>query len=132
MLKMNIDSFVESKIKFYEQEIDNPNAVNGFNGTWAISDHAKLPEVFFGFVQRYFNVSRIKRVPIEEINTLLNSLWEGPGSLEKIFRLENELYITGKDIKLEPVDKIKDRKDAKEADLPLSNYVIESDPGSEE
>ena len=129
---MNIDSFVESKIKFYEQEIDNPNAVNGFNGTWAISDHAKLPEVFFGFVQRYFNVSRIKRVPIEEINTLLNSLWEGPGSLEKILRLENELYITGKDIKLEPVDKIKDRKDAKEADLPLSNYVIESDPSSEE
>ena len=132
MLKMNIDAFVESKIKFYEQEIDNPNAVNGFNGTWAISDHAKLPEVFFGFVQRYFNVSRIKRVPIEEINTLLNSLWEGPGSLEKIFRLENELYITGKDIKLEPVDKMKERKDAKEADLPLSNYVIESDPTLEE
>ena len=34
----------------------------------------------------------------------MNELWEGPGSLEKILRLENDMYNSGKDVKFTTAD----------------------------
>ena len=107
---LNMDDAVEAKIAFYEKDIDNRFSVNGFQGTWAFSDHSLIPSVFNGFLQRHFGVMRLKRVKLEEINALLNELWEGPGSLAKILRMENELYKTGALIKFTSLDIAKIKK----------------------
>lgn len=127
---------VESKITFYERDIDNPMLVNGFCGTWAISDHRLIPDVFRGFLQRHYGVMRLQRIAIEDINVLLNELWEGPGSLEKIFRMENELYNAGTNIKFSPLDIAKIKKyeedDEQELDdLPLAQFAESSDDDDE-
>jgi hypothetical protein len=93
-----------NKIEFYKNDIDNPYAVNGFNGTWSISKHNLIPDVLLGFLQRHFGQFRIRRIPITDINAVLNELWEGPGSLEKIFLLEDEMRVQGKEIKFTATD----------------------------
>jgi hypothetical protein len=118
---------VETKISFYKRDIDNPMSVNGFRGTWQFSDHRLIPDVFRGFLQRHYGVMRLQRIKIEDINVLLNELWEGPGSLEKIFRMENELYNAGTNIKFSPLDIAKIKKyeedDEQELDdLPLAQF----------
>jgi hypothetical protein len=35
---------VEDKIEFYKRDVDNPNSVNGFRGTWKFSDHTLIPD----------------------------------------------------------------------------------------
>jgi hypothetical protein len=127
---------VESKIAFYAKDIDNPFSVNGFRGTWAISDHNLIPSVFNGFLQRHFGVMRLKRIKLDEINALLNELWDGPGSLAKIFRLENDLYNAGANIKFSPLDIAKIKKyeedDEQELDdLPLAQFAESSDDDDE-
>jgi hypothetical protein len=123
---------VETKISFYKRDIDNPMSVNGFRGTWQFSDHRLIPDVFRGFLQRHYGVMRLQRIKIEDINVLLNELWEGPGSLEKIFRMENELYNAGTNIKFSPLDIAKTKKfeedDEQELDdLPLAQFEEEED-----
>ena len=107
---LNMDDAVEAKIAFYEKDIDNRFSVNGFQGTWAFSDHNLIPQIFNGFLQRHFGVMRLKRIKLEEINAILNELWEGPGSLAKIFRMENELYNAGAPIKFTALDIAKIKK----------------------
>jgi|TARA_R110002124_G_scaffold285655_1_gene464474 hypothetical protein len=101
-----LDSHLDSKIDFYNQPkyVENPHHPAGFNGTFAFSTHKFIPQVFHAFLQRHFGQYRIQRVAIEDINQLLNELWEGPGSLEKIFRLENELFLSRKDVKFTASD----------------------------
>jgi hypothetical protein len=123
---------VETKISFYKRDIDNPMSVNGFRGTWQFSDHRLIPDVFRGFLQRHYGVMRLQRIKIEDINVLLNELWEGPGSLEKIFRMENELYNAGTNIKFSPLDIAKIKKyeedDEQELDdLPLAQFEEEDE-----
>ena len=77
--------------QFYEKDIDNPHTVNGFKGTWQFSDHQLIPDVLHDFIQRYFGVYRIRRIPLEDINSVMNEVWEGPGSLEKVFRMAQEM-----------------------------------------
>jgi len=114
---------IESKIEFYNKArfINDPFHPNGFKGTWAFSAHELIPDVFHGFIQRYFGQYRIRRVPLEKINNVLNELWEGPGSLEKVFRLENELKESGKDVKFTTADlaSIKAKRTDDEDDEPL-------------
>ena len=123
---------VESKIAFYEKDIDNPMSVNGFRGTWQFSDHRLIPDVFRGFLQRHYGVMRLQRIAIEDINVLLNELWDGPGSLAKIFRLENDLYNAGASIKFSSLDIAKIKKyeedDEQELDdLPLAQFEEEDE-----
>jgi|TARA_B110000240_G_scaffold19456_1_gene19783 hypothetical protein len=101
-----LHSCVEDKIAFYNQTrfVENPNHPNGFNGTFAFTSVSKIPEVFHAFLQRHFGQYRIRRLPVDKINELLNELWEGPGSLEKIFLLEKELMLSGKDVKFTAAD----------------------------
>lgn len=92
---LDIEKILEDKIAHAAKSRDIPYSVNGFRGTWAISDHSLIPEPLVLFLMYSFKTGRLNRVPIEEINSLLNEVWEGPGSLEKIFRLTHEL---GKDV----------------------------------
>jgi len=114
------DTF-EDKINYYNRPelVNDPHHPAGFNGTFAFSAHDKIPEVFHGFIQRHFGSYKIRRVPLEQINEVLNELWEGPGSLEKIFKLERELYNNGKDVKFTAADQaaIKAKKYEDEEDL---------------
>tara|TARA_B110000503_G_scaffold2403_1_gene3183 strand:+ start:1628 stop:2032 length:405 start_codon:yes stop_codon:yes gene_type:complete len=105
---------VSDRIEFYRKDIDNPHTVNGFRGTWAISAHSLIPEVFNGLLTRHFGQYRIRRIPLDQINELLNELWEGPGSLEKIFNLEHEYKLAGKEIKFAAADIADIKKKSKE------------------
>ena len=83
--------------KFWDENpTDNPNLLNGFNGTFAFSDHLLIPEGLTEFLLEYFRPKlkegrgksgHIDQSDLEEINTLLNELWEGPGSMSKIIRM---------------------------------------------
>jgi hypothetical protein len=127
---------LEAKIEFYKKEIDNPHSVNGFRGTWKFSDHNLIPDVLRGFLQRHYGVMRLQRIKLEDINKLLNELWEGPGSLEKILRLENDLYNAGATIKFSPLDIAKSKKyeedDEEELDdLPKAQFSESFDDDEE-
>ena len=80
----------ESKINYHNTN-DYRYSINAFNGTWNISDHNKIPEALQMFLMLSFKTGRINRVSLEEINKLLNEVWEGPGSMEKIINLTNEM-----------------------------------------
>jgi hypothetical protein len=74
------------------QPTDNPFSVNGFNGTWNFSDHNLIPDALRNFITESFpKIERFKRIPLEEINKLMNDVWEGPGSMSKIARLTQEI-----------------------------------------
>ena len=112
---------IESKIDFYNQArfLEDRFHPNGFQGTWTFTDHNNIPDVFHGFIQRYFGQYRIRRVPLDKINNILNEIWSGPGSLEKIFRLEHEMKVNGKDVKFTAADLavIKAKKDTDEEEV---------------
>jgi hypothetical protein len=107
---------LENRIEFFKRDIDNPNSVNGFRGTWNFSDHTLIPETLYGFLTRHFGQAKLRRIPLDKINQVMNELWEGPGSLEKLFRLELEMRQAGKMIKFDARDFAKDKKDEEEED----------------
>jgi hypothetical protein len=132
---------LEDKIAFYNRPelIENPHHPAGFRGTWAFSDHSLIPEVLFGFLQRHFGIMRLRRISLDQINSLMNEVWEGPGSLEKIFRLEQEMILSGKTIKIMPSDvAVKAKVEEEEDDLPdlplsvFGNESLEDEDDSEE
>lgn len=115
---------VESKIAFYEKDIDNPYSVNGFKGTWQFSSHNTIPEVLHGLLQRYFGVYRIRRIPIGKINAFMNEIWDGPGSLKKVFEFEEELRKSGREVKFSAADvaAMKSKVEDDEDDADLSRF----------
>ena len=113
---------LESKIAFYARDVDNPFSVNGFRGTWAFSDHNLIPDVLHEFLMLYFRESRLRRVKIEKINEVMNEVWDGPGSLEKIFRLTVEMRADGRDIAFSSV---RTKGSVEEVDVPISSFGIE-------
>ena len=67
------------------QRTDYPWLVNGFNGTWNFSDHSLIPHALHDFIMEKLSKStRIRDIPLEKINKLMNDNWEGPGSLAKL------------------------------------------------
>ena len=116
----------EDKIEFYKKDIDNPHAVNGFRGTWNFSDHTLIPNTLYGFITRYFGQAKLRRIPLDRINQLMNETWEGPGSLEKMFRMELEMRQSCKLFKFDSNDfkdfKKKDEEEDEELDIPLSMF----------
>jgi len=88
-----------SAIKYWsEQPTDQPWLLNGFKGTWTFSDHALIPEVILEFLLEYYRPrlgemrkGHIKVIPLNEINDLLNEVWEGPGSMVKIVNMTYDM-----------------------------------------
>ena len=120
---------LEQKIEFYSRDIDTPHLVNGFRGTWQISEHALIPDVLHEYLMYTFRTARLKRVKIEDINKALNEVWEGPGSLAKVFTLTDEMRKSGRDFQLLPSPR-KGKTEEEEdddigIDLPLSTFGIE-------
>ena len=74
------------------QPTDDPFSVNGFAGTFAFSDHSRIPEPHVEFLLEYFrkrarrnsSEGHIKAIPLEEINEVMNEVWDGPGSVIKL------------------------------------------------
>jgi len=88
---LDTKAILEDRISYWNKDMERPNSINNFDGTFQISDHTRIHEVFIEFIMYSFKTARIRRVPIEDINELLNEVWEGPGSVEKILRLTHEL-----------------------------------------
>lgn len=97
---MNI--FFESKasaIKYWEdQPTDQPWLLNGFKGTWAFSDHSTIPDTINEFLLEHYRdrlgeirKGHVKVIPLNEINDLLNQIWEGPGSMVKLVNLTYDI-----------------------------------------
>lgn len=81
-----------SAITYWEnQPTDRPYQLNGFNGTFAYSDHSLIPQPILAFLIEYFYDSigearrnHINKIPLDKINSCLNEIWEGPGSMIKL------------------------------------------------
>ena len=98
---LDYDSARQHMLDYWKQQpTDNPFLVNGFRGTWKISDHALIPNSLSNFLLEYFwqelpetRKSHITTISLQKINDCLNSVWEGPGSMEKIVNLTYELRV---------------------------------------
>ena len=111
-----------------KQPTDQPWLLNGFRGTFAYSDHRRIPEALLEFLLEHFykrlgdaRKHHIKSIELDEINELLNDIWDGPGSMPKIARLTQDMRMSRLDIVID---------DAKD---PLKNYdtpTIESNLGA--
>jgi hypothetical protein len=83
---VSIDTYWE------RQPTDNPFTLNGFKGTWAFTDHNLIPDALRNFIWESFpKYERFRRIPLDEINALMNDVWEGPGSMPKIIKLYREM-----------------------------------------
>jgi len=67
---------------------DNEHTINGFNGEFAFSDHKLVPECLRNFLMESFPQKNARdafyRIPLKDINDLLNAVWQGSGSMAKI------------------------------------------------
>ena len=88
----NYKTATESSVAFWQaQPTDNPGSINGFKGTWAITDHGLIPSALQDYIaETFYGYTRLSRIPLEDINNALNEVWEGPGSMAKITELVYE------------------------------------------
>jgi len=86
-------SMLDYNLEYWRnQPTDQPGNLNSFAGTFQISDHSLIPDSFNDFLlERFHGAERIRRIPLEDINSALNEAWEGPGSMVKIVQLTHEL-----------------------------------------
>lgn len=88
---------MDSLTYWERQPTDKPHLLNGFKGTWAFSDHNLIPEGIRNFIIEAFpKVEKFKRIPLEDINTLMNEVWEGPGSMPKLIKMTREMQLSRK------------------------------------
>lgn len=100
---------MESSIAYWEtQPTDQPWLVNGFAGTWNITDHKLIPNELCNFLsESFYSYARFTRIPLEDINNLLNEVWDGPGSMSKIIRLTHEKKQARQSLDLDTKDALK-------------------------
>jgi len=60
---------------------------------FAFEDPARVPELFRNFAVEYFGLERYRRVDLEKLNTVLNDLWQGPGTAAVISDLVWDIRI---------------------------------------
>jgi len=118
---LDITKHANDAISFWErQPTDQPYLVNGFNGTWSFSDHKSIPEPLHNFIMEAFHpAEKFKKIPIEDINTLMNDVWEGPGSMAKLEKLLLQMRMDrqkGNTTKLK-FDEVKTMDDYDESDF---------------
>lgn len=67
------------------QPTDKPWLLNGFAGTWKFSDHTLIPDEIRTFLLEYFApAERFRKISLDDINRVMNEVWEGPGSMPKL------------------------------------------------
>jgi len=88
------DSVRQSSIAYWNtQSTDRPWELNGFNGQFAYTDHSLIPEVLRNFLNEYFwkelpdGRRTFSSLSLDKINSCLNEVWEGPGSMSKIVNI---------------------------------------------
>jgi len=79
------------------------NAIRKF----AFSDTELVPELFRNFAMEYFKLERFRRVDLDKLNTVLNELWDGPGSAAKISDLTWDIRIARREGGEDAVDPLK-------------------------
>ena len=101
----SLDDCVQTKIDYYNQPhlLNNIHHPAGFKGTFAFSDYKKIPEVFHAYLQRHFQQYRLRRMDIEKVNELLNTIWNNDG-LEQMFLLEQAMFNSDSDVRLSATD----------------------------
>ena len=86
------------------QSIGDSHTINGFNGTFAFSEHSRIPQGIVEFLLEHFHKqcfrtasgwkkNHIEAIELDEINELMNEIWDGPGSMNKIATLTNEMRL---------------------------------------
>ena len=71
------------------------HTLDKFEGTFAIPDHNRIPEVLVEYLTEYFydkidskwlstRKHQLSNISMETINEALNAVWEGPGSVDTI------------------------------------------------
>ena len=86
------------------QPINDPYTINGFNGTFAFSEHNRIPQGIVEFLLEHFHKqcsktvnswkkNHIEAIGLDEINELMNEIWDGPGSMNKLATLTNEMRL---------------------------------------
>lgn len=80
------------------QPTDQPWLLNGFTGTFSFSDYDLIPDAIIPFLHEYFykklpetRKGHIRAIPLEEINALMNEVWEGPGSMVKVAQMAQDM-----------------------------------------
>jgi hypothetical protein len=87
-----------------KQPIDDPQTIAGFNGTFAFTNHLLIPQGVTEFLLEHFHKkcfktanswkkNHIQAIELDEINELMNEIWEGPGSMNKLATLTNEMRL---------------------------------------
>jgi len=80
-----------------EQPADDENTVNGFQGEFQFTDHKLVPDALKDFVVESFpRKEGFDRVPLTDVNAVLNTAWEGPGSMPRIVMLTTQLRETAR------------------------------------
>ena len=95
-----------SSVAYWESTpTDQPWLLNGFNGTFAYSDYSLIPQPILEFLHEYYNKklgdlrkNHIKTIDLNEINDLLNEVWEGPGSMPKLVASTHDMRIARLDV----------------------------------
>lgn len=82
---LDLEKCKYSASEFYANLSTDPedHTVNGIK-QFAFSDIALVPELFRNFAMEYFDIERYRQVDLDELNRVLNELWDGPGSAAKI------------------------------------------------
>lgn len=96
---LSYENIRSTAVSYWEkQPTDLPYLLNGFKGTFAYSDHNLIPEPIVNFLIEYFwkelpesRKSHYKLIPLDKINSCLNEIWEGPGSMVKLTNLMYDL-----------------------------------------
>jgi len=88
-----------SQIEYwYNKPCDQENTLNSFDGTFCFSSHDKVPEVLKHLViEKFPKKASFDSVPLEEVNSFLNSVWEGPGSMARLVLLIHQLRSMSRD-----------------------------------
>jgi hypothetical protein len=126
---LDYDAISAARAAHLLRDRDREFALNSFAGTFAISEHSRIPPELLGVLQMQFQTGRLSRVSMEDINQFLNSIWQGPGSLTEVFALERQLSKTANfsQFDLPRRSRVPDSEDA-----PVSTVGQDSDDDDED
>ena len=116
-----------------DQPTDQPWTLNGFAGTFAITTHSGVAQELQNYVMECFpKAERFSRIPMEDVNRVLNEVWEGPGSMPKLVQRTLELRHARQSRSEETIrlDEVKTIDDYSDDDFDVKLDVRDDEDGS--